>query len=222
MGGSGEKNSSGLRKTVKSYITQERQLTPRRIGIFGGTFDPPHIGHLIIAERARVQLQLDRVFFVPAYLPPHKRGRASATPSDRLKMVQLAVRGNAGFAVSDVELKRKGISYTIDTVKEMRRNYPGAEIYLILGSDNLLDFHTWKSYRELLGLTRLIVYPRGQRRMQRPSQLRKARIHFLRGMLFDISSSAIRQLVRTKSSIRYLVSAEVERYIVSRKLYRRT
>lgn len=197
-------------------------MTPRRIGIFGGTFDPPHIGHLIIAERARVQLQLDRVFFVPAYFRPHKRRRASATPFDRLKMVHLAVRGNAGFAVSDVELKRRGISYTIDTVQDMRRNYPGAEIFLILGSDNLIEFHTWKSYRKLLELTKLIVYPRGEHRMQRPSQLRKARMYLLRGMLFDISSSAIRQLVRTKSSIRYLVPAEVERYIVSRKLYRRT
>jgi nicotinate-nucleotide adenylyltransferase len=197
-------------------------LTKQRIGIFGGTFDPPHVGHLIIAESARVQLKLDRVLFVPAYLPPHKRRRASAAPFDRLKMVRLAVRGNAGFVASGMELKRKGISYTIDTVEEVRRRNRGAELFLILGSDNLAEFHTWKSHRELLARTRLIVYSRGKDRMQRPSQLRKARIHFLRGMLLDISSSVIRQLVKTKSSIRYLVPDEVERYILSRKLYRRT
>lgn len=196
-------------------------MTSQRIGIFGGTFDPPHIGHLIIAEQARTQLKLDRVLFIPAYRPPHKRGRASAAPLHRLKMVRLAVRGNNRFAVSDMELRRKGISYTIDTVQEIRRRNPEAKIFLILGSDNLVEFHTWKSYRELVALTNLVIYPRGQYRGQRPSRLRKARIHFLRGMLLDISSSALRQLVRTKNSIRYLVPAEVERYIVSRKLYRR-
>jgi nicotinate-nucleotide adenylyltransferase len=196
-------------------------LTLQRIGIFGGTFDPPHIGHLIIAEQARVQFKLDRVLFIPAYRPPHKRGRASTAPQHRLNMVRRAVRGSPWFRVSDIELKRKGVSYTIDTVRAVQRRYPGASIFLILGSDNLSEFHTWQSYRELLALTRLVVYVRGQHRVRRPSRLRRARISFVRGMLLDISSSAIRRLIRTKNSIRYLVPTEVEQYIISRKLYRR-
>jgi nicotinate-nucleotide adenylyltransferase len=196
-------------------------LTLQRIGIFGGTFDPPHIGHLIIAEHARVQFKLDRVVFIPAYRPPHKAGRASTAPQHRLNMVRQAIRGNPWFKVSDIELKRKGVSYTIDTVRAVHRRYPDASIFLILGSDNLSEFHTWKSYDELLALTRLLVYPRGHGRLRRPSRLRRARISFVRGMLLDISSSAIRQLIRSRHSIRYLVPADVERYIISRKLYRR-
>ncbi len=196
-------------------------MTLQRIGIFGGTFDPPHIGHLIIAEHARVQFKLDRVVFIPAYRPPHKAGRASTAPQHRLNMVRRAIRGNPWFKVSDIELKRKGVSYTIDTIRAVHRRFPDASMFLILGSDNLSEFHTWKSYDELLALTRLLVYARGHGRLLRPSRLRRARISFVRGLLLDISSSAIRQLIRSRHSIRYLVPADVERYIISRKLYRR-
>lgn len=196
-------------------------MTPRRIGIFGGTFDPPHIGHLIIADQARAQLKLDRVLFVPAFIPPHKRRRASAKPADRLKMAKLAVRGNTAFAVSDLELRREGVSYTIDTVREIRQRFPSAAIFLIVGEDNWGEFPTWKSYQEILRLAKVVVYPRRHRRLKRLPQLPTARVHFLPGVLVEISSSEIRQLVRQKGSIRYLVPAEVERYIVTRKLYRR-
>jgi nicotinate-nucleotide adenylyltransferase len=192
----------------------------QRIGIFGGTFDPPHIGHLVIAERARVQLQLVRVIFVPAYRPPHKTRRSSTTPLDRLALTRLAVHGNPSFVVSDIEIKRQGVSYTIDTVKEFLRRLQHAELFLILGSDNLAELTTWKSYNELLQLVQFVVYPRPGASLKRPPQLRGARIHVLQGMQLDISSSTLRNLVQQRSSIRYLVPLKVEKYIADHKLYR--
>ena len=196
-------------------------MKKKRIGIFGGTFDPPHVGHLVIAERARTQLRLDRVLFIPAFVPPHKRKNSFAKPPQRLQMMRLAARGNPAFQVSDIEVQRKGVSYTVDTVKEIRRRYPDAELFLIIGADNYAEFKSWKSYREILQLARLVIYARSQKRNERPSQHLKSKVRSLQGELLDISSSEIRTAVRQKQSIRYLVPALVERYIASKKLYRR-
>jgi nicotinate-nucleotide adenylyltransferase len=189
----------------------------RRIGILGGTFDPPHIGHLIVAEQACVQYGLDRVVLVPAFIPPHKRKRSSAKAEHRLAMLRRAVRGNSSLSVSDLELKREGVSYTIDTVEELRRRYHHSTLFLLIGEDNSRQFHTWKDHRRILRFARVAVYRRLGAKERTP---RIRGLLELEGPLVDVSSSLIRRLVRQRKSIRYLVPSSVERYIGRMKLYR--
>ncbi|HEX9828875.1 MAG TPA: nicotinate-nucleotide adenylyltransferase [Bacteroidota bacterium] len=192
----------------------------KRIGLFGGTFDPPHVGHLMIAEQARVQVRLDRVIFIPAFVPPHKRKQSSTKPEHRLRMTKLAVRGNRAFSVSDIEIRRGGVSYTIDTVNEYRRRFPRAELFLIIGTDNLRDFKKWKSYKEILRHANILVYPRSVRLTRTLETLEKGKVLVLRAELLDISSSSLRAAVRKKRSIRYVVPNAVKSYIESKRLYR--
>lgn len=190
----------------------------KRIGIFGGSFDPPHLGHLVIAEMARRFLDLDVVYFVPAYKPPHKEGSHPSTARDRLAMTRLSVRGNTKLKVSDLELRRKGISYTVDTMRAFRRRSPTSQLFLIIGSDSLREFHTWKSPGEILSEASLVVYrrPRSRRANARP---RSANVSFIEGPLMEISSSDIRKRIQQGKSIRYLVRDNVLRFIRKKKLY---
>ncbi len=135
-------------------------------------------------------------------------------------MAVLAVRGNDAFTVSDVEVGRKGVSYTVDTLKLLRRKNPKAELFLIIGSDNLSEFHTWKDHREIMNMAKLVVYPRTRKRLQYSNRIPRSKVLFLKGSLLDLSSSDIRNIVRQNGSIRYLVPEHVERYIRSRHLYR--
>ncbi|MEK6755734.1 MAG: nicotinate-nucleotide adenylyltransferase [Bacteroidota bacterium] len=192
----------------------------KRIGIFGGSFDPPHVGHLIIAEVARQQLHLDKVVFVPAYVPPHKKGNHASTASDRLRMTKLAVRTNPHFSVSNLEMSRKGISYTVDTIWSFKRRYPSSELFLIIGADSLQQFWTWRSPREILSLASLAVYSRrGYRRPSR-SKIHEA-IDHISGPLLEISSTEVRNRIQKGGSIQYLVPDRVRAFINRRKLYRK-
>ncbi len=192
----------------------------KRIGIFGGSFDPPHIGHLIIAEVARQKLRLEKVVFVPAYVPPHKKGERAATASDRFRMTKLAVRMNPHFSVSDLEIRRRGISYTVDTVRSFKRRYPASELFLIIGGDSLRQFWTWRSPQEILSLASLAVYSRrGSGR--HPRTKRHKRIYHIAGPLLEVSSTEIRNRIGKDRSIQYLVSDRVRTFITRRKLYRR-
>lgn len=188
----------------------------KRLALYGGTFDPPHIGHLLIAESAWDQLELEKVFFVPAYIPPHKRGRKYTTAVERLRMLELAVHDNPHFAILDLEVKRKGISYTVETLTAVRKEYPQYDIFLILGSDNLAQFFTWKEPERILSMARLAVYERPGYPLEKISFDGT----FLNGGSIDISSTAIRKKVLRGESIRYLVSKEVELYIKKRRLYK--
>jgi len=191
----------------------------KRIGIFGGSFDPPHIGHLIIAELAREQLLLDEVVFVPAFVPPHKMGRYASTALDRLRMTKLAARGNTSFHVSDTEIRRKGVSYTVDTVNAFKRRHRTAKLFLIVGGDSLSQFWSWKSPGDILSNASLAVYGRPgyeNRKAGHPA----ARIHHLQGPLLQISSTEIRRRIAGGKSIRYLVTEPIRSYIAKRKLYR--
>ena len=191
-----------------------------RIGIFGGSFDPPHIGHLIIAEVARQKLRLEKVVFVPAYVPPHKKGERAATASDRFRMTKLAVRMNPHFSVSDLEIRRRGISYTVDTVRSFKRRYPASELFLIIGGDSLRQFWAWRSPQEILSLASLAVYSRrgGGRH---PRTKRHKRIYHIAGPLLEVSSTEIRNRIGKDRSIQYLVPDRVRTFITRRKLYRR-
>ncbi len=189
-----------------------------RIGVFGGTFDPPHIGHLIIAEQARQQLDLDKVLFVPAFLPPHKTFGTHATPAQRLAMLRIAVKGFAGLEVESLEVDRKGTSYTVDTLKELRDRFGDAKFFLIIGGDNFAQLRSWKSVREILRLATPAVYHRPGRKSR--GQKRPAgSVVALRGALLGISSTLVREKIRHHESVRFLVPRAVEQYIRRTKLY---
>jgi nicotinate-nucleotide adenylyltransferase len=187
----------------------------KRIGLFGGTFDPPHIGHLIIAETAWEQLGLEKIYFVPAYIPPHKRGKKCTPVSHRLAMIQLALKGNRHFDMLDCEIKRRGVSYTIDTLRDIKEQYCDDDLFFILGSDNLQQFNTWKKPDEIVKLAHLVVYERPNIPIPRKysSAIR------LNGPLLDISSTDIRAKAMEQRSIRYLVPKAVEQYILKHRLY---
>ncbi len=203
-----------------------------RIGIFGGTFDPPHLGHLAAAEWARDQLCLDRVVFVPAGTPPHKRDRARSAAEARLAMTRLAVRGQPGFVVSDLETRRRGPSFTVDTLRALAARDPRARWYLIVGEDNLAEFASWREPEAILELATLVVALRPRPASSARAASRHRTTGGVRGMSrrgvvvtldnpgIDLSSSAIRARARAGHSIRYLVPAAVERYITRTRLYR--
>jgi len=192
-----------------------------RIGLFGGTFDPIHIAHLIVAETVRSDFSLDRIFFIPAALPPHK-GRKRLTPiRARLEMLHLAVEGQSGFFVSDVEMQRGEVSYTIDTVRwfQEREEWAGDDFYLILGGDSLLELGTWKDPEQILDTIPILVVRRPGFDMDRVEERFLKRVVFVNAPFVAISSTEIRQRVHEGKSIRYWVPDKVEAYIRREGLY---
>ncbi len=189
------------------------------IGIFGGTFDPPHVGHLIIAESAREQLGLSKVLFVPASHAPHKRGKSSTAPLHRLRMLRLAVRGHRDFRASDVEIRRGGVSFTVDTLRHLRKTHPIATLWLIVGSDNLRDIFSWREPEVILQLCRIAVYERPGFSI-RNDVLRRTRARVLEGGALELSATIVRRLQGRSRSIRFIVPPSVERYIARHRLYR--
>ena len=194
----------------------------RRIGLFGGTFDPPHLGHLALAEIAREQLGLERVIFVPSGTPPHKRGRAIAPARHRLAMTRLAARGNDGFEVSAVETRRRGASYTIDTLTAVADAERGARLYLVIGEDSLRDFPTWHDPRAIAALATLAVAPRLLAAGPPLARRVRARTVRLEAPRLEISSSTVRERLRRRRTVRYLVPERVLAYIERHGLYRGT
>ena len=196
-----------------------------RLGIFGGTFNPIHLGHLILAEFAREQCRLDQVWFIPTASPPHKAARDLADGRHRLAMVRLAVQRHPHFRTVDMELTRGGRSYTVETVREVQRHYPNARLYYLVGSDMLRV--PWVGLDELRRRGRFVVAgrPLSDRRARRHAT-RSANPHF--GQIqpvampeLAISSSMIRERIAHGRSIHYLVPDAVERYLRRHRLYRR-
>ena len=197
-----------------------KRARTHRVGVFGGTFDPPHVGHLAIAEWAREELQLDRVCFVPAGTPPHKR--AARTPaSHRLALTRLAVRGNPAFEVERMEVRRRGPSYTVDTLLELARREPAAERYLIVGGDMFDLFPKWRAAELILSLATLVVAPRPGAKPPRRSRWERVGrgVRWLGNPVLDVSSSAIRARAASGRSLRYLVPDAVARYVARHRLY---
>lgn len=195
-----------------------------RLGVFGGTFDPIHLAHLVLAEQAREQLRLDQVLFMPASIPPHKVGRTLSPSKIRLEMAELAVAGHPNFAVSDLELRRTGPSYTVDTLRTLREQHPEAEIFLLLGGDSLVDFPTWREPNEILTLAKLGVMkregsPAPERATGWEAELAE-RVTDIEAPLLAISGTDLRRRVSEGRSIRYFVPAAVEAFIGAQKLYR--
>jgi nicotinate-nucleotide adenylyltransferase len=191
-----------------------------KIGIFGGTFNPPHIGHLIVAESVREQLQFDRVLLIPSAQTPNKHDAVLAQADARLEMTRLASEGNKWFAVSDIEVRRQGISYTVDTVNALAAEYPGAILSLLIGVDNLLEFHSWKLPHEILSRADLVVLSRpGFARADVKSEFTRLAT-FVNVPHIGISGTDIRRRVKLGRSIRYLVPRSVEEYIERYRLYK--
>jgi nicotinate-nucleotide adenylyltransferase len=187
-----------------------------RIGILGGTFNPIHLGHLALAEQAREILHLDKIIFVPTNLPPHKRRKRLSSAEERLQMVSLAVKSHPCFSVSNAEIRRGGVSYSVDTARELRHRFPQNQLYFIVGADFLKEFSTWKDLPELKRICKFVV-------AQRPGYpllgLRR-NMQVIKITPLDISSTGIRKRIKNKQSIRYLVPEETRRYILRQRLYR--
>ena len=176
-------------------MPRRREPPLRRIGLFGGTFDPPHLGHLALAEWARERLRLDRVLFVPAGLPPHKRGARLSSAGARVAMTRLAVRGNPAFRLSMLEVRRRGPSFTVDTLRALRARHHDARLFLIMGEDSLDDFATWHAPATIARLATLAVARRpGRSAGPRVTGAAGARAHvvWLGNPGIELSSSAIR------------------------------
>lgn len=187
-----------------------------KIGILGGTFNPIHIGHLILAEEAREKLGLDKVIFVPTFLPPHKDNSNIAPASDRLTMIKLAIEGNKYFIVSDLEIKRNGRSYTIDTIKEFKDKFGSDDLYFIIGSDLLKYLEEWKDLNEIIKIVKFIAATRpGYPLEKMPSYINTLPIRAV-----DISAFGIRECVKENKSFRYLLPERVYNYIKKRGLYK--
>jgi nicotinate-nucleotide adenylyltransferase len=197
-----------------------------RLGIFGGTFDPIHHGHLVAAEEARHQLALDRVLFVPAGRPPHKPDRPITDAHHRLRLLQLATAAKPYFAISCVDLERPGPHYTVDTLRLLRAEWgPGPAFFFIEGNDSLLDVPDWHQPRRLIELCELAVVRRPGAEIDLAELERQlpgltAHIHWVAMPLLQISSSDLRARVRAGRPISYLVPPAVEAYIREQGLYR--
>ena len=211
-----------------------------RIGLMGGTFNPVHLAHLRIAEEAWELCGLDRVAFIPAADPPHKPLAGEVPFEMRCEMVRLAIAGNPAFELSDIEGRRAGKSYSIDTIGRFRADYPGKGLFFIIGSDSFLEIGLWHRYAEIFRQCSLIVVERPGCRIEEPlaalpvairgefgytpadrtlEHCSGERVHFLQGCPLDISSSEIRRLTAAGRSITYLVPPAVEAYIKEQRIY---
>ncbi len=191
------------------------------LGVFGGTFNPPHTGHLIVVESVCDQLQFDKVLFIPSANPPHKNDPLLAPAMKRLEMTKLAVQGNNLFEVSDIEILRGGTSYSVDTLSALRKLYANATLSLIIGSDNFLEFEKWKSAKEIFDRANVVVMSRpgfSVQSLQRDEMSRMAR--FVNVPHIGVSATDIRRRIKLGRSIRYLVPQAVEDYILRSGLYK--
>lgn len=191
-----------------------------RIGIFGGTFNPPHMGHMIVAEWAREGLHLDKVLFVPAAVSPHKIDMDIVEAHHRLEMLQCAVQGNRYFEVRDIEVQRGGVSFTVDTLRTFREQYFEDELLIFIGADNLRDFHTWKDPEAILDLAEVVVLTRPGFSVESVDENYRRRVTLLEVPEIAIESRQIRRRIKEGQSIRYLVPLAVEAYIHKHRLYR--
>lgn len=188
-----------------------------RVGIFGGTFDPIHHGHLITAQSVKELRDLDKIIFIPAYISPHKQHEKASSAEHRLNMLKLALDDIPFFEYSDYEIKQHTISYTVDTLREFKKHYD--EIELIIGYDNIFKFYTWKEPDEIMKLARVIVL---KRKSSQPVEFIDKYVEqatFVQTRGIEISATDIRHRVHQGLPIHYLVPKEVEKYIIEHKLY---
>jgi nicotinate-nucleotide adenylyltransferase len=189
------------------------------IGMFGGSFNPPHIAHLILAEYCCDALQLERLLFIPSAVPPHKENDNLLPAYDRLHLTSLAIGDNDRFEVSDIEIKRGGTSYTIDTIRQLGSRHAGAELYMIIGVDNLVGFHRWMNYRAILETVTVVAMNRPGFDASSVSAVIMNSVRVLDVPHLEISSTDIRERIGRGDSVRYMVPDAVLKEIVQRGYY---
>lgn len=198
-----------------------------RIGIFGGSFDPIHQGHLILAENCREQAQLDQVLFMPCAMSPHKLEGAHGSDRQRLEMLDFAIGGHPQFVRSDMEIKRGGVSYTVETLRELSAAQPDNEWFLLMGADSLESFSSWREPAEILQLAKPIVVGRPGSTIDLQTLAPLSSASYVEELgelsvespLIEISSSTIRSRVADQQSVRFLLPRSVEKYIETQKVY---
>lgn len=182
----------------------------RRVGILGGTFDPPHYGHLLIAQEVLDACQLDEIWFIPTKIPPHKDRKQLFSDEERIELIRLAIKGNSFFKLNLIEFERSGPSYTIDTIKELKLQNPSDEYYFIIGGDMIEYLPKWRSIEDLLTLVTFVG-------VKRPGYMSKTtitdKVMEVDVPQFDISSTGIRKRILKNRSIRYLMSDEMVEFI---------
>ena len=188
-----------------------------KVGVFGGTFDPIHYGHLITAQSVWEIRKLDKIIFIPAFISPHKSDIKTSSPEDRLNMIKIAIEGVDFFDYSDIEIKKGGVSYTVDTLRELKKKYD--EIEFIIGYDNIFEFHTWKDPDEIMKLAKIIVL---KRKSSHPPQFKDKYYNqavFVQTRGIEISATDIRKRVKKGLPINFLVPPRVMENIYNKKLY---
>jgi nicotinate-nucleotide adenylyltransferase len=192
-----------------------------KTGIFGGTFNPVHVGHVINAQFITEEFSLDRIIFIPSKKPVHKEIDNDILLDERCAMLQCALEGIPWFEVSRIEVDRTSASYTITTIDHFRQLHPDDELFLIIGADSYNDLNTWKDYRKILETTSIIVMNRPGNQLDRERfKIFNSKILFSHNPFLDISSSMIRSRIKSNKTIRFLVPQNVENYITQRELYK--
>ncbi len=189
----------------------------QRIGLFGGSFDPVHLGHLLVAQAAREELELTRLYFIPTAQSPFKPNGALTAGNERLRLLRLALAGETWCEMDDQEIRRGGVSYTIDTLRDYAKRFPGAQLFYLIGADNVPQLSQWRSADELAGLAEFVVIPRpGETEAPFPQPFRGRR---LKGFPLGVSSSQIRARVKAGFPIAHLVPCTVAEAIRNNRLY---
>jgi nicotinate-nucleotide adenylyltransferase len=199
-----------------------------RLGIYGGSFDPVHFGHLLLAESCREQCQLDEIWLLPAAVPPHKTDRTMTSAQRRIEMLKLAIGGHDALRVSTIEVDRGGVSYTVDTLTTIRQQHPSAQLFLLMGADTLYDLPNWREPQRVCELAMPVVVQRSGspppdldvlRPIVAAEQIANIQQHQVTMPIIELASTEIRQRVANGMSIRYRTPRAVEKYIETNRLY---
>lgn len=202
---------------IEPQVLEEPLTTvPRKkVGILGGTFNPPHLGHLIIADQVKNQLGLEKVLFMPSAKPPHKNNKKTIDAAHRVAMIHEAISGDEAFSLEEIEIKRGGKSYTYDTLIQLNEDHPDTEFYFIIGADMVEDLKNWYKIDDLMHIVQFVAVNRPDYSVDTDYPIIVVDVPNI-----DISSSLIRQKVSDQCSIKYLVPQKVEDYIKSEGLYK--
>jgi len=189
-----------------------------KIGLLGGTFNPMHIGHLLLAEECFLRFELEKVIFIPAYIPPHKEVECGISVEDRAEMVKLGIAGNEKFELSTYEIDKKGISYTVDTLQYYREEYGDkADLFFLTGCDSVAELSTWKGVDRILDISNFIIATRPGWKKNHDYD---GKVEYINIPGIDISSTVIRERIRECKSVKYLVPEPVIGYIEKKGLYK--
>ena len=200
-------------------LAQHRTSGRERVGVLGGTFNPIHLGHLLIAQDALEQAGLDRVLFIPTALPPHKPLAGNVSARQRLRMINLAIADDPRLTVDDLEIRRGGKSYSVETLAELRKRLPSVDFYFIIGADSLADLPQWYQVEQLVRLCQFLVFARPGYPAKPVGRLAGLRYQLFSTHPCEIASREIRERLASRQSIRYLVPELVRRYIERQQLY---